>query len=86
MRLNIVTAAAFALMALAAPAQAQFVAPFGGPGLLTSPEVVSGAIGASAAQSAAQQQQPQCTTIYAGRSGPQSVCGPEPTPAPRPKR
>ena len=77
MRSGIFVSAALGLLAFSAPAAAQFAAPFAGPGILTTPEVVSGAIGASVAHSAAQPQpQPQCTTTYAGRSGPQSVCAP----------
>ena len=83
MRTSLRVGAAVALLALAAPAKAQFGAPFGAPGMLTTPEIVSGAIGAGAAHSAAQ---PQCTTTYAGRGGPQSVCTPAPTPEVKPKR
>ena len=64
--------AAAALLALGAPAKAQFYAPFGGPGILTAPEAASGAIGAGAARSADQQQ--QCSQSLAGRGGVQTIC------------
>jgi len=73
---------AAALLALVAPAQAQFYAPFGVPGGLTVPEVASGAIGAGAANSAAQQQQQQCSQTVVGRGGLQTMC---PTNMARPK-
>jgi hypothetical protein len=62
------------LLATAGPASAQFGVPFGGPGLLMSPEAVSGAIGASAAHGARQQQ--ECQQSYSGRDGPHTVCSP----------
>jgi hypothetical protein len=62
------------LLAMAGPASAQFGVPFGGPGMLTAPEAVSGAIGAGAAHSAREQQ--QCQQTYAGRDGPRTVCSP----------
>ena len=61
-----------ALMLVSAPASAQFLAPFGGPGMLAAPEAASGAIGAGAAHSAATQQ--QCTQTFNGREGPRTVC------------
>jgi hypothetical protein len=64
--------AAAAMLAAAAPAKAQMFAPFGGPGMLTAPEAASGAIGAGAAHSAAQQQ--QCIQSVVGRGGVQTVC------------
>ncbi len=64
--------AATALLALGVPAQAQFYAPFGGPGMLTAPEAASGAIGAGAARSADQQQ--QCSQSVVGRGGVQTIC------------
>jgi len=66
--------AAAALLAVAAPAKAQMFMPFGGPGMLTTPEAASGAIGAGAAHSAAQQQ--QCIQSLAGRGGIQTICPP----------
>jgi hypothetical protein len=72
------------LLATAGPASAQFGVPFGGPGLLTSPEAISGAIGAGAAHSAQQQQ--QCQQIYAGREGPRTVCSPSQSSGPTPQR
>ena len=74
--------AAAALLAFGAPAEAQFYAPFGGPGMLTAPEAASGAIGAGAARSADQQQ--QCSQSVAGRGGIQTICpGVSPTPQPQ---
>jgi len=73
--------AAATLLALVAPATAQMYAPFGAPGVLTVPEVASGAI-AGAANSAAQQQQHQCTQTVVGRGGLQTMC---PTDMARPK-
>ena len=65
-----------------AGADAQFGVPFGGPGLITSPEAVSGAIGASAAHGAAQQQ--NCIASTNGRDGPRGLCvNGQPTPPPR---
>ena len=64
------------ILAGAAPARAQYGAPFGGPGIWTAPEVAGGALGAGAANTAAQQQQQQCATVYSGRSGPQYQCSP----------
>ena len=57
-----------------APAKAQFAAPFGAPGILTTPEFPSGAIGAGAANSAATQQ--QCVNVGGGRDGPRYQCAP----------
>ena len=82
MRLGSRIGAALCLLTLAGPAQAQFAAPFGGPGFLATPEVVSGALGAGAANSAAQQ---QCSTQFVGRDRPRTVC-PESPPPPPPKR
>jgi hypothetical protein len=63
------------ILAAVLPAKAQYGAPFGSPGVWTAPEVTGGALGAGAANTAAQQQQQQqCTTVYAGRSGPQYQC------------
>ena len=59
------------LALIAAPASAQFLAPFGGPGMLAAPEAASGAIGAGAANSAATQQ--QCTQTFNGREGPRTA-------------
>ena len=53
-------------------AKAQYLAPFGGPGLLTTPEAASGAIGGAAARGAAQQQ--QCSPRAVGRDGPRVEC------------
>lgn len=64
----------------AAPAQAQFAAPFGGGGVLTAPEAASGAFGAGAAHSLQQQQQ-QCTSMATGRDGPRGVCAPSAQPS-----
>jgi hypothetical protein len=73
---------AAALLATVFPAQAQFYAPFGGPGMLTSPEAASGAIGAGAARSATQQE--QCPQTATGRDGPRGLCvGGYPAPDPR---
>jgi hypothetical protein len=63
-----------ALLAAISPAAAQYGVPFGGPGMLTSPEAVSGALGASAAHSAQQQ---QCQQTFVGREGPRTVCAPQ---------
>ena len=64
-----------ALLAAAAPANAQYGAPFGAPfgggGMLTAPEAAGSAIGAGVGQ-----QQQQCTQIPNGRSGPRTVCTP----------
>ena len=64
---------AVAMLAAVSPARAQFGAPLGSPGFLTSPEAASGAFGAGAAHSASQQQQ-QCTGQATGRDGPRGVC------------
>ena len=72
MRKGSMMCVAAALLALGAPAKAQFYAPFGGPGMLTAPEAASGAIGAGAARSADQQQ--QCTQSPVGRGGVQTIC------------
>lgn len=72
--------AAAALLAFAAPAKAQIFMPFGGPGMLTAPEAASGAIGAGAAHSAAQQQ--QCIQSVVGRGGVQTLCAPNSAPPP----
>ena len=71
-----------ALLATLGPARAQFGVPFGGPGLLTSPEAVSGAIGAGVAHSAQQQ---QCQQSFAGRDGVRTTCSP-PVPQRTPQR
>ena len=71
-----------ALLAMAVPARAQFGVPFGGPGMLTSPEAVSGAIGAGVAHSAQQQ---QCQQTYAGRDGVRTTCS-QPAPERTPQR
>jgi len=71
-----------ALLAMAVPARAQFGVPFGGPGMLTSPEAISGAIGAGAARSAQPQ---QCQQTFAGREGPRTTCSP-PAPERTPQR
>ena len=68
---------------ISAPARAQFLAPFGGPGMLSAPEAASGAIGAGAANSAATQQ--QCTQTFNGREGPRTVCANQSAPS-RPAR
>ncbi len=60
-----------AALLAAGPARAQFGAPMGG-GFLTAPEVSSGAIGAGAANSAAQQQ--PCVQSATGRDGPRGLC------------
>ena len=70
-------------LAMAAPAMAQFGAPFGGgygnPGLYAAPEGSAGAIGAGAGNSAASQQ--QCSQSAAvGRDGPRTYCSPGRTP------
>ena len=75
--------AAAALLAIVSPAEAQFFATFGGPGMLTAPEAASGAIGAGAAHSAAQQQ--QCVQTVVGRGGVQTMCPPNSAP-PQPHR
>ena len=74
MRVRSMICVGAALLATVGPASAQFGVPFGGPGLLTSPEAISGAIGAGAAHSAREQQ--DCQTTYAGREGPRTVCSP----------
>ncbi|MDE3175550.1 MAG: hypothetical protein KGM15_05495 [Pseudomonadota bacterium] len=71
------------LTLICAPARAQFMAPFGGPGVLSAPEAASGAIGAGAANSAAAQQ--QCTQTFNGREGPRTTCAGQPA-QPRPAR
>jgi hypothetical protein len=76
--------AAAAVLAAIGPASAQFGVPFGGPGLLTSPEAISGAIGAGAAHSAQQQQ--QCRQVFAGREGPRTVCSPSQESGPSSRR
>ena len=83
MRVSSMICAAAAVLTVIGPASAQFGVPFGGPGLLTSPEAISGAIGAGAAHSAREQQ--QCQQTYAGRDGPRTVCSPS-TPGPAPRR
>jgi len=73
-----------ALLAIVAPANAQYFAPFGGPGMLSAPEAASGTIAAAAAHGAAQQQ--QCVPRAVGRDGPRGMCifGPD-TPQPQRK-
>jgi len=72
-----------ALSSAISPAEAQFMAPFGGPGFLTAPEAASGAIGAGAGHSVDAQQ--QCQQNAVGRDGPRSYCQPYPAP-PDPRR
>jgi hypothetical protein len=72
--------AAAALLALGAPAEAQFYAPFGSPGMLTAPEAASGAIGAGVAQSTIQQR--QCSQLAVGRGGVQTICPGNPSTPP----
>ena len=80
-RVGLVICVGAALLAAVGPAHAQFGVPFGGSGMLTAPEAVSGAFGAGAAHSAQQQ---QCQTVYSGREGPRTVCSPSAqTPASR---
>lgn len=76
---------AAALLAQAAPAFAQYGAPFGAPGFLTVPEMANGALGAGAAGTSASQ--PYCGNSGVGRDGPRAQC-PEnvPPPAPRGRR
>jgi len=71
------------LLATVGPASAQFGVPFGGPGMLTAPEAVSGAIGAGAAHSVQPQ---QCQQTFAGRDGPRTVCTPSQSSGPAPHR
>ena len=75
MRLGSMIAVGAALLG-ASPASAQFVGPFGSPGVLTVPETAAGAIGAGAAHSLQQQQ--NCQQVYAGRDGVRTVCTPTP--------
>jgi hypothetical protein len=72
-----------ALLSTVAPVKAQFYGPFGGAGMLTAPEAASGAIGAGAANGAAQSQ--RCTQMATGRDGPRGLClDASPPPDPRP--
>ena len=74
-----------AMLFVAAPAEAQFAAPFGGtPSYLTVPETATGAMGAGAANSAAAQQ--QCSQVASGRDGPRGVCLQRNYPSPPPHR
>jgi hypothetical protein len=66
------------LLATLTPARAQYGAPFGGAGMLTSPEAASGAFGAGAAHSTVQQ---QCYQRPQGRGGAQTVCDPNSEPS-----
>ena len=70
-----------ALLATVSPAHAQYGvpygAPFGGAGLLTSPEAAGSVYGAGAAQ------QQQCQQTGNGRDGPRGVCAPSGPPDPR---
>jgi hypothetical protein len=70
---------AAALLAQAAPAFAQYGAPFGTPGMLTVPEMANGALGAGAASTSASQ--PYCGNTAIGRDGPRAQC-PENVPQP----
>jgi hypothetical protein len=72
---------AAALLVQAAPAFAQYGAPFGGAGAYTVPEFANGALGAGAASTAAQ---PYCGNSAVGRDAPRSQC-PDNTPAPIPR-
>ena len=77
MRKGWIPFAVAALLATVAPAAAQYGAPFGmpfgGSGLLTSPEAASGALWAGAAHSAAQQQQCLQTATGARRAARRSA-------------
>jgi hypothetical protein len=81
-RKGLMIGAAAAFLALGVPAQAQFYAPFGSPGMLTAPEAASGAIGAGVAESTDQQR--RCSQQALGRGGVQTICpGAPATPEPR---
>ena len=83
MRKRSMICAGAALLAIVSPANAQYFTPFGGPGMLTTPEAASGAIGAGAAHSVAQQQ--RCQQMVVGRDGPRTLCLPGSS-APAPHR
>jgi hypothetical protein len=71
-----------ALLALSFPAHAQYGAPFGSPGMMTTPEFTNGAIGAGAASNTANQA--FCGSSGVARDGQRNQC--EPSEPPQPPR
>jgi len=84
MRWIAIIGAGFALMCSAAPASAQYAAPYAAPGMWGAPELANGAIGAGAASSAATQT--YCSNVGVGRDGPRGQCQPAPTEEGRSRR
>ncbi len=74
MRTSVLIGVVALLSGTVQPALAQFGAPFGAPGILTTPELSSGALGAGAANSATTQQ--QCGNTGGGRDGVRYQCIP----------